>query len=79
MLFGSDLTGSAIHDVNVRFRMYFVFTVGIFALGSILLWRAQLFVASEYVEIPEHVVRSKHAKAADTSLFNKQKTLIENE
>lgn len=79
MLFGSDLTGSAIRDVNVRFRMYFVFTVGIFALGSVLFWRAQLFVASDYVEMPQHIVRSKQAKASNTTLFNKQKTLIENE
>lgn len=53
-MFSQGLAGSGIHDVNVRFRMYLVVTVALFAFGSVLFWRAQLFMASEYVEMPQH-------------------------
>lgn len=56
-MFSSGMAGSGIHDVNARFRMYLVVTVGIFAFGSVLFWRTQLLLASEYVEMPQHKVR----------------------
>lgn len=59
-MFSSGMTGSLIHDASPRFRMYLVVVVGIFALGSVLFWRAQLFVASEYVDLPEHGRTLKH-------------------
>lgn len=57
------LTGSGVYDQSARFRMYFIVVFGIFALGSVLYWRSQALVASEYVELPNHHV-SKQAKAS---------------
>ena len=62
-MFSDGLTGSAIHDASPRFRMYLVVVVGIFALGSVLFWRAQLFVSAEYVELPDHGKTVRKVKA----------------
>lgn len=53
-MFSDGIAGSGIHDSSARFRMYAIVTVGIFALGSVLYWRSQTLVASEYVELPQH-------------------------
>lgn len=62
-MFNEGLTGTSIHNANPRFRMYAVVIMTIFALGSILFWRAQLFVSTEYVELPNHGKTVKKAKA----------------
>lgn len=54
------------HNANPRFRMYAVAIMAIFALGSVLFWRAQLFVSTDYVELPDH---SKTIKKAKVSAF----------
>lgn len=53
-MFSDGLTGSGIHDPSVRFRMYLIFTVAIFAFGSVMYWRSQALLASEFVEFPNH-------------------------
>lgn len=68
-MFSEGLTGSLIHDANPRFRMYLVVVVGIFALGSVLFWRAQLFVSADYVELPDHGKTVKHTKVHQFSQF----------
>lgn len=54
MLFSSGITGWGVYDVNVRFRIYLFFTLGIFAFASLMYWRLALFSTVEYVEIPIH-------------------------
>lgn len=53
-MFSDNIAGSAIHDANPRFRMYLVVTVAVGALGSVLFWRSQLLIASDYVDLPAH-------------------------
>lgn len=53
-MFSSGMSGSGIKDVNVRFRMYTLVTVALFAFGTLLYWRGQLFVSSDYVDLPQH-------------------------
>lgn len=53
-MFSDNIAGSGIHDASPRFRMYLVVTVAIGALGSVLFWRSQLLVASDYVDLPDH-------------------------
>lgn len=67
-MFSNDIAGSGIHDASPRFRMYAIVTVAIFALGSVLFWRTQLFVASDYVELPMHKVRPVKAALYDDTL-----------
>ncbi len=55
-MFSEGIAGSGLTDVNVRFRMYLFVTMGIFAFGSVMYWRAQLFISAEYVEFPVHKV-----------------------
>lgn len=57
----SYLAGSAVSDINVRFRLYSFVFIGLIAFGSILYWRANLLLSSEYVELPDHnkFVKSK--------------------
>ncbi len=62
-MFNDGLMGSGIHDSNVRFRMYLVVTVAIFALGSVMYWRTQALLAADYVDFPEH----KQARTMHTS------------
>ncbi len=61
-MFSSGMAGSLVHDANPRFRMYLIVTIAIFALGSVLFWRAQLFVSADYVELPDHGKTVKKAK-----------------
>lgn len=58
------LTGSGVHDESVRFRMYLVVVVGIFAFGSVLYWRSELLRSSDYYEMPKKL-SAKHIKAAN--------------
>lgn len=53
-MFSSGMAGSGVKDINMRFRMYTVVTVALFAFGAVLYWRGQLFVSSDYVEFPSH-------------------------
>ena len=53
-MFDDGIAGTGIHDPSSRFRMYLVFTFGVFALGSLLYWRSQSFVAADYVDFPKH-------------------------
>ncbi|MBP9686865.1 MAG: hypothetical protein KBD66_03645 [Candidatus Doudnabacteria bacterium] len=53
-MFSSGMSGAGVKDVNVRFRMYTIVTVALFAFGTLLYWRGQLFVSSDYVELPQH-------------------------
>lgn len=53
-MFSAGMTGSGVKDINARFRMYTIVTVALFAFGSLLYWRGQLFVANDYVELPQH-------------------------
>lgn len=59
--------------------MYLVVTAGIAAFGSVLFWRAQLLVGSDYVEFPQHGQTVKKARAAETKLFPITKALKESE
>lgn len=63
-MFGNNIAGSGIHDASPRFRMYLIVTVAVGALGSVLFWRSQLLLASDYVDLPEHgkVVQKMQAK-----------------
>lgn len=78
-MYSNGISGSGIGDANVRFRMYLVVTVGITAFGSVLFWRAQLLVNSEYVEFPEHGQTVKKAKAAENKFIHISKELNERE
>lgn len=78
-MYSTGIIGSGIGDANVRFRMCLVVTVGIAAFGSVLFWRAQLLVSSEYVEFPEHGQTIKRAKAAENKFIHTSKELNERE
>lgn len=56
LMFNEGIAGSGLQDTNVRFRMYLVFTMGIFAFGSLMYWRSQALVAADYVELPKHKI-----------------------
>jgi hypothetical protein len=71
-MFYDGLTGSGVQDVNVRFRMYLVITVAIFALGSLLYWRSQNLIAAEYVELPDHAQKVQRQKQKVTDRFKIQ-------
>lgn len=70
-MFNEGIAGSGLQDVNVRFRMYLFVTMGIFAFGSVMFWRAQLFIASDYVEFPEH----KITKIQDVNNYKEDSSL----
>lgn len=52
-----ELAGYGVHDTDARFRMYAIVFVGIIALGSVLYWRGQLMLSSDYVELPIHEIK----------------------
>jgi hypothetical protein len=68
MLFSTGITGWGVYDVNVRFRIYLFFTLGIFAFASVMYWRLQLFTASEYVEIPSRNLVKLHRDVTKNTL-----------
>lgn len=61
-MFSEGIAGSGLQDTNTRFRMYLIFTVGIFAFGSLMYWRSQSLLAADYVEFPKHKII--HTKSA---------------
>jgi hypothetical protein len=46
------ITGSGVNDPNLKFRFLVIMTLGILAVGSVLYWRSQLFLAAEYQDLP---------------------------
>ena len=48
------IQGSGLQDKNVRLRFFIYVFMGVIALSSVLYWRSQLLVTSEYVEISKH-------------------------
>ncbi len=43
-----------VYNLGFRFRLYLFLVFGILAFGSVMYWRMQLMLASEYVEFPIH-------------------------
>ena len=60
------ITGSAVYDGNFRLRFCIIMIMGIMAFGSVMYWRSQLLLSSEYVDIPV----ARHARKSNTNLYN---------
>ncbi len=57
-----SLQGSSLQDKNVRLRFFVYIFMGIAALGSVLYWKTQLFVAAEYQEaVPYNNLKTKQS------------------
>ncbi len=48
----SNFYGNQVKDANYVLRFALIAFMGIIATGSVLFWRSQLFLASEYQEMP---------------------------
>lgn len=46
------IQGTGLTDKNVRLRFFGFIFVGIIAIGAVLYWRQQAFIAAEYAEPP---------------------------
>lgn len=46
-------------NFSVSSRVYIFLVMGVFALASVLYWRTQLFLSSEYVEMPLRGLETK--------------------
>ncbi len=68
-MFSEGIAGSGLQDTNVRFRMYLIFTIGIFGFGSIMYWRSQALVAADYVELPKHKILHTKTETYDDGEF----------
>lgn len=71
-------TGSSVNSPNRRLQFLGIVFIGIVAFASLLYWRQQTLVASEYVEFPQND-NPKHVKKATKSELRSKNFQIDTE
>ncbi len=61
------IAGTGVGNANVRLRIYTLFFLAVFGFSAMLYWKAQLYLSSDYVDLPDHMQTQKH-----TSKINKK-------
>ena len=63
------LLGSEVRDANVKLRFCVIVFMAVLALGSVLFWKAQLMMATDYEDMP---VTHEQVKVKKSNLLKQQ-------
>lgn len=78
-----NLSGYAVKNPNYILRFAIIVFMGVIATGSVLFWRSQLFLASDYQEFPvtheQRAVKKENEKTQLKMMRGLQNKFISNQ
>jgi len=78
-----NLTGYAVKDPNYVLRFAIIIFMGVIAVGSVLFWRSETLMASDYQEFPvtheQRKIKKENEKKQAKMMQDLQKKFISNQ